>query len=135
MTVGDGTRERISGNPDNWAATGVPVITGAPRCTPHSSRTARDNDRTSTMRPTARLFNSLSHATDGARARTTGFIGLGRMGYEMAYNLFSRTLVESGGSARFVVCDAREESAKQFVDNFHNHFPGAKIDVLSSPAE
>ncbi|EKM55634.1 uncharacterized protein PHACADRAFT_256396 [Phanerochaete carnosa HHB-10118-sp] len=86
------------------------------------------------MRSTARLLNAVSHAVDGSRARTTGFIGLGHMGYEMAYNLFSRTLVESGGSARFVVCDARQESATQFVNNFHNHFPGAKIEVLSSPA-
>ncbi|GJE86960.1 3-hydroxyisobutyrate dehydrogenase [Phanerochaete sordida] len=87
------------------------------------------------MRPSPRLLNALSHAADGARARTTGFIGLGRMGYEMAYNLFSRTLVESGGAARFVVCDAREQSATEFVNNFHTHFPGAKIEVMTSPAD
>lgn len=57
------------------------------------------------------------------------------MGYEMAFNLFSRTLVESGGSARFVVCDAREESSSVFVKNFHGHFPGAKIDMVTSPAD
>jgi 3-hydroxyisobutyrate dehydrogenase len=57
------------------------------------------------------------------------------MGYEMAFNLFSRTLVESGGSAHFVVCDAREESTTSFVKNFHKHFPGAKIEVAASPAE
>lgn len=85
------------------------------------------------MKPSLRLLQSASHGI--SRANTTGFIGLGRMGYEMAFNLFSRTLVESGGSARFVVCDAREESAHMFVKNFHGHFPGAKIDVASSPSE
>lgn len=57
------------------------------------------------------------------------------MGYEMAFNLFSRTLVESGGSARLVVCDARPESATSFVTNFLHHFPGARIEVVASPAE
>ena len=52
----------------------------------------------------------------------------------MAFNLFSRTLVESGGGARFVVCDARQDSAVSFVNNFHHHFPGARIEVASSPA-
>ena len=88
-----------------------------------------------TMRPTSRLLYAVTHANDATRARTTGFIGLGRMGYEMAYNLFSQTLVESGGSARFVVCDAREESSVMFVKNFNGHFPGAKIEVMTSPAE
>ena len=88
------------------------------------------------MRPTTtRLLSAALHARDAARAHTTGFIGLGRMGYEMAYNLFSQTLVESGGSARFVVCDAREESSAMFVKNFNGHFPGAKIEVVSSPSE
>ena len=94
------------------------------------------------MRPTTRLLTSLSrsystHPPNGAhtsRQHTTAFIGLGRMGYEMAFNLFSRTLVESGGGARFVVCDARQDSAVSFVNNFHHHFPGARIEVASSPA-
>ncbi|KAI0957182.1 hypothetical protein AcW1_005655 [Taiwanofungus camphoratus] len=53
----------------------------------------------------------------------------------MAYNLFSRTLVESGGGAHFVVCDARQDVAEGFVANFTNQFPGAKLDVASTPAE
>jgi len=57
------------------------------------------------------------------------------MGSEMAYNLFSRTLVESGGSAHFVVCDARKEVAEQFVANFIGHFPGARLSVARSPDE
>lgn len=57
------------------------------------------------------------------------------MGSEMAYNLFSRTLVESGGSAHFVVCDARQATAEAFVSNFTQQFPGARVDVASTPAE
>ena len=87
------------------------------------------------MRPTIRLLNAATHAHVTPRAHTTGFVGLGRMGYEMAFNLFSRTLVESGGSARFVVCDAREESSSMFVKNFHGHFPSARIEMVTSPAE
>lgn len=92
------------------------------------------------MRPTTRVLTALTrpystHNINGSRPDTTAFIGLGRMGYEMAYNLFSRTLVENGGGARFVVCDAREESAKSFVANFRQQFPGAKIQVVTSPAE
>lgn len=87
------------------------------------------------MRATVRLLNAATHAHDAVRARTTGFIGLGRMGYEMAYNLFSQTLVETNGSAHFVICDAREETTTAFANHFHNHFPGAKVEVLTSPAE
>ena len=59
------------------------------------------------------------------------------MGYEMAFNLFSKRLVESGerGAARFIVCDARKETAEQFAIGFNKHFPGATIYVAASPAE
>lgn len=57
------------------------------------------------------------------------------MGSEMAYNLFSRTLVESGGSAHFVVCDARQDVAERFVTKFAGQFPGARLSVASSPDE
>ncbi|KAI0811243.1 6-phosphogluconate dehydrogenase, partial [Irpex lacteus] len=76
-----------------------------------------------------RLLTSLSRSYSthpshaGHRHQTTAFIGLGRMGHEMAFNLFSRTLVESGGSAHFV-CDVVR-------NNFHHHFPGAKIEVVT----
>ncbi|OCH95574.1 3-hydroxyisobutyrate dehydrogenase [Obba rivulosa] len=88
------------------------------------------------MRPTLRLLQAIPSSSAVAyRPHTLGFIGLGRMGSEMAYNLFSRTLVESGGSTRFTVCDARQEVAERFVRKFADQFPGAKVDVLSTPAE
>ncbi|EMD38564.1 hypothetical protein CERSUDRAFT_113742 [Gelatoporia subvermispora B] len=86
------------------------------------------------MKPTIRLLQAFSSSAV-YRPHTLGFVGLGRMGSEMAYNLFSRTLVESGGSARFVVCDARQEVAEHFVRNIGGQFPGAKVDVLGTPAE
>ena len=83
------------------------------------------------------MLAPLSGVQNASRSKTTGFIGLGRMGYEMAFNLFSKTLVESGerAAARFVVCDARQETAAQFAHGFKAHFPGATIEVLASPAE
>ncbi|OJT08686.1 3-hydroxyisobutyrate dehydrogenase, mitochondrial [Trametes pubescens] len=53
----------------------------------------------------------------------------------MAYNLFARTLVESNGGARFVVCDAREAVAEGFVRNFVTQFPGAQVQIASTPAQ
>ncbi|KZT03517.1 3-hydroxyisobutyrate dehydrogenase [Laetiporus sulphureus 93-53] len=84
------------------------------------------------MRPTARLFQAV---TSPSRARSVSFIGLGRMGYEMAYNLFSHKFAESSGNARFVICDARSAVSEGFVSKFVNQFPGAHISVANSPEE
>lgn len=86
------------------------------------------------MRPTARLFSQVTHASP-RRAQTIAFIGLGRMGSEMAYNLFSKTLVESSGKAEFVVCDALIDAARAFSANLTRQFPGVKIRVAATPAE
>ncbi|KAH9951276.1 3-hydroxyisobutyrate dehydrogenase [Amylocystis lapponica] len=85
------------------------------------------------MKPTCRLLQAL--ASHPSRAHSVSFIGLGRMGSEMAYNLFSRKLVESGGSAQFVVCDARQATAEQFAAHFVSQFPGARVSVADSAAE
>ena len=53
----------------------------------------------------------------------------------MAFNLFSRRLVESNGTVRFVVCDAREATSSAFVHNFVHQFPGAQIEIATTPAE
>ena len=57
------------------------------------------------------------------------------MGSEMAYNLFSRTITESNGSAEFVVCDALVESAEAFSNSVTTQFPGTRIRAVSTPAE
>ncbi|KIM57077.1 hypothetical protein SCLCIDRAFT_131305 [Scleroderma citrinum Foug A] len=84
------------------------------------------------MKPTFRAFQVLDRRT--ARARTTAFIGLGRMGSEMAYNLFSKTLTERPESS-FVVCDAVPESAVSFRRHFLSQFSGAPVDVVQTPEE
>lgn len=84
------------------------------------------------MRPTVRALQSLER--QAVRARSTAFIGLGRMGSEMAFNLFSKKFAESP-DANFVVCDALPSSATSFRQNFLAQFPGANIDVVPTPEE
>jgi 3-hydroxyisobutyrate dehydrogenase len=82
------------------------------------------------MRSTARLF---SHASR-SRADSISFVGLGRMGSEMAYNLFSKRFANESNS-RFVVFDAVPEVAAQFTNNFRKQFRGANINVANNPEE
>lgn len=81
------------------------------------------------MRPTFRVLDRRV-----VRSKSTAFIGLGRMGSEMAYNLFSKTFAQSAGS-HFVVCDALPESAVAFRQNFLSQFPSASIDIVETPEE
>ncbi|KIK63703.1 hypothetical protein GYMLUDRAFT_448303 [Collybiopsis luxurians FD-317 M1] len=84
------------------------------------------------MRVSLRCFNSVSRS--GLRTKSTSFIGLGRMGHEMAYNLFSKQFAQAPES-QFVVCDAIPESAQSFCTNFVNQYPGAKIQIADTPEE
>ncbi|KAH9925217.1 3-hydroxyisobutyrate dehydrogenase [Fomitopsis serialis] len=84
------------------------------------------------MRPSARC---LAQALASTRSHSVSFIGLGRMGSPMAYNLFSKTLVENEGSARFVVCDARTAVSEAFAADFAKQFPGTQVDIANSPEE
>ncbi|KAJ7684711.1 3-hydroxyisobutyrate dehydrogenase [Mycena polygramma] len=69
-----------------------------------------------------------------ARPKSTSFIGLGRMGSEMAYNLFSKQFAQKPDS-RFVVCDALPESASSFCRTFTAAFPGSNIEIVATPEE
>lgn len=80
------------------------------------------------MKPTFRVLRALE------RTRTTAFIGLGRMGSEMAHNLFLNKLSESPDSG-FVVCDAIPESAVSFRRSFLSRCPEAHIEVVNTPEE
>lgn len=84
------------------------------------------------MRPTLRCLQQLDRSIP--RLRTTSFIGLGRMGSEMAYNLFSKQYTQAQDS-RFIICDALPESAKAFRDNFLTQFPGASIEIADTPVQ
>ncbi|KAG1749083.1 NAD binding domain of 6-phosphogluconate dehydrogenase-domain-containing protein [Suillus paluster] len=84
------------------------------------------------MKHTARVLQSFERQV--VRAKSTAFIGLGRMGSEMAFNLFSKTFAESP-DAHFVVCDAFPTSAIAFRQNFVTQFPGAHIDIVQTPKD
>ncbi|KAF8919634.1 3-hydroxyisobutyrate dehydrogenase [Mucidula mucida] len=68
------------------------------------------------------------------RSKSIAFIGLGRMGSEMAYNLFSKTFAREQ-DARFIVCDAVEDNTYKFCNNFAKQFPGAQISIAQTPLE
>lgn len=61
-------------------------------------------------------------------------VGLGRMGSEMAYNLFASVHAENP-EADFVVCDAFPEAAGRFCQNLIHNFPAAKLAVATTPQE
>ncbi|KJA18609.1 hypothetical protein HYPSUDRAFT_218142 [Hypholoma sublateritium FD-334 SS-4] len=87
------------------------------------------------MRP---LLQSVQHTANCiSRSNSTSFIGLGRMGYQMAYNLFSKQYVQADGSGSpgFVVCDAVADSARSFCSEFSQQYPGAHISIATSPEE
>ncbi|SRR6266404_118582 len=79
------------------------------------------------MRPTCRILTY-------PRAKSISFVGLGRMGSEMAYNLFSKRFTEANDS-RFVVCDAIPAAATRFTENFQKRFPRAHITIAATPEE
>ena len=93
-------------------------------------------------------FVRLSSTT--ARASTIGFIGLGRMGYEMALNIFSKTMINhdlqrqtnesilgsnSNLLPRFTVCDVNEDAVNSIVSIMQERFPGVNIAMRRTPAE
>ncbi|KAG6833470.1 hypothetical protein H0H87_006042 [Tephrocybe sp. NHM501043] len=84
------------------------------------------------MRPSARCLKALERIQ--LRSRSTSFIGLGRMGHEMALNLFSKQFANDA-EAHFVVCDAIPDSARAFAEKFLGQFPGAKVAIASTPEE
>ncbi|KAF5373056.1 hypothetical protein D9758_001705 [Tetrapyrgos nigripes] len=85
------------------------------------------------MRPSPRrLFQSLDRLA--MRPKSYSFVGLGRMGYEMAYNLFSKQHAQASDS-HFVVCDVVPEASQNFCQNFLKQFPGAQISIATSPEE
>lgn len=84
------------------------------------------------MRPTIRCLQAMERLA--LRHKSTSFIGLGRMGHEMAFNLFSKRYAVANGE-HFVVCDAIPESAKSFCETFLSQFPGAKIAIATTPEE
>ena len=84
------------------------------------------------MKPSVRCLKAVERLY--SRAHSTSFIGLGRMGHQMAYNLFSK-LYAKNSHAHFVVCDAIPDAALSFSENFLKHFPEVNITVATTPEE
>ncbi|KAJ8519898.1 hypothetical protein ONZ45_g3222 [Pleurotus djamor] len=84
------------------------------------------------MRPTFSAMKTLDRQL--ARHKSISFIGLGRMGYEMAFNLFSKTFAAEQ-DAHFVVCDAMQATSHKFHANFLAQFPGAQITIAETPEQ
>ncbi|KAF8894412.1 NAD binding domain of 6-phosphogluconate dehydrogenase-domain-containing protein [Infundibulicybe gibba] len=85
------------------------------------------------MKPSSVRMNSLGR-TISQRSKSTSFIGLGRMGHEMAFNLFSKRFAQES-DAHFVVCDAIPDSAHAFRNHFLAQFPGARMAIATNPEE
>ena len=84
------------------------------------------------MRATSRCLQAVAHASP--RSQSTSFIGLGRMGYQMALNLFSKQYKQDP-SVQFIVCDALPESANAFTREFSAAFPDANIGIAATPGK
>jgi hypothetical protein len=93
---------------------------------------SRDFRSSFTMRPTARQLHAVASCL--SRQNCISFIGLGRMGSQMAFNLFSKTFVERPDS-RFLVCDTIPEVVQGFKQSFLSHFPSARIDIAATPEQ
>jgi 3-hydroxyisobutyrate dehydrogenase len=68
------------------------------------------------------------------RSKSISFIGLGRMGSEMAFNLFSKTCAVSKDS-QLVVCDAMPDAVHSFRQKLLSLFPTARLRVAATPEE
>lgn len=87
------------------------------------------------MRPTTRCLRPLDRSgLLQSRSKSVSFIGLGRMGSEMAFNLFSKKFTEVNDS-QFLICDALPDNVKSFRENFLAQFPGAKVGIAATPEE
>lgn len=56
------------------------------------------------------------------------------MGYQMAYNLFSKQYVQANAES-FVVCDAIPEAARSFCEEFSGQYPDSQISIANTPEE
>lgn len=56
------------------------------------------------------------------------------MGYQMAYNLFSKQYVQ-GNAENFVVCDAIPEAALSFCEEFSGQYPDSQISTANTPED
>ncbi|KAF8797846.1 hypothetical protein BYT27DRAFT_7123847 [Phlegmacium glaucopus] len=84
------------------------------------------------MRSTFRCLQATNRGL--SRSRATSFIGLGRMGYQMAYNLFSKQHVKEK-DWRFVICDVVPDASRAFRAEFMKQYPNAQLSIADTPEE
>lgn len=84
------------------------------------------------MRPTFRCLQAINQGL--LRSRTTSFIGLGQMGYQMAYNLFSKQYAKESDS-HFIVCDVVPDASRAFCAEFTKQYPNAQLSIAGTPEE
>jgi len=86
------------------------------------------------MRATMRLHALTRRATSGTtpanRSNNVAFIGLGRMGYEMATNLWKKKFA-GNSTGELIVCDTRQEVAMRFVEEAN----GKRASFVKTPRE
>lgn len=86
------------------------------------------------MRATTRLHALARRAASGTipanRSNNVAFIGLGRMGYEMATNLWRKRFAQNG-NGELIVCDARQEVAMRFLEETS----GKRASFVKTPRE
>lgn len=54
------------------------------------------------------------------------------MGYQMAYNLFSKQHAKEPDS-RFIVCDVVPDASRAFCAEFMNQYPNAQLGIADTP--
>ena len=86
------------------------------------------------MRATTRLHALARRAASGTtpadRSNNVAFIGLGRMGYEMATNLWKKKFAGKS-TGELIVCDSRQEVAMRFVEEAN----GRRASFVKTPRE
>ena len=75
-----------------------------------------------------------SSSSLSARSNSISFLGLGRMGSQMAFNLFSKHHALASETS-FVVCDAVPETARSFTEDFRKRYPAVQISVVDTPSQ
>lgn len=88
-------------------------------CTELAAPGSSLNHPNASTRATMTLHALARRAASGTipanRSNNVAFIGLGRMGYEMATNLWRKKFAQNN-SGELIVCDARQEVAMRFVE-------------------
>ena len=108
----------------------VSTRVGTELAEPGLSTNHSDDNMRATMRLHALTRRAASGTTSADRSNNVAFIGLGRMGYEMATNLWKKKFAGKS-TGELIVCDARQEVAMRFVEEAN----GKRASFVKTPRE